>query len=453
MTPDRGPGQAITVQAPNRIDLAGGTTDIYPLCLFMDGGFTVNVAVSVLSAVVIEAGLPHNGTADTAGRAGSATQREGSVDSLPHSPGIRLVSEDLGLTVDAAGLADLPLTGPLGMVGRVVRYLAPKSPFTVRTRNAAPRGSGLGASSALLVALLRGLFEFRNDRRDTDPASEGDSHWGIATRARNSDVAIPCDCPTTGPSGGATGLQGGTAGSSSSKGPGNADGHSVRGDRQSRRYLIDLAADLETACLGVPTGKQDYVAAAYGGFSAIEFGHGGFIRETLPLGSPVIEGIEKRVILAFTGANRFSGMNNWEVTKRYIDNVDGVRETLHGIRDVAREMRGALMAEQWDDVADLVRREWELRRKLAPGVTTEEIEQIMAAAISAGGSPRYTAGSKGGTAGSSSGVAAKVCGAGGGGCMIVIAPPGRREDVKHAMESAGASIMPFRVDMEGVAVR
>ncbi len=425
MTPDRGPGLAITARAPNRIDLAGGTTDIYPLCLFMDGGFTVNVAVSVLSTVVIEPGAgvsagAENGTADTVASQGGTAGSPGSVESLPHSPGIRLVSEDLGLTVEAAGLADLPLTGPLGLVGRVVRYLAPKGPFTVRTRNAAPRGSGLGASSALLVALLKGLFEFRNDRQDTGPA-------------RDSPAASPESIVGCGE--GRDRYGSGTKhvlrrpephrfGSSSGEDP--------------LRYLIDLAADLETACLGVPTGKQDYVAAAYGGFSAIEFGHGGFIRETLPLGSPVIEGIEKRVILAFTGANRFSGMNNWEVTKRYIDNVGGVRETLHAIRDVAREMRGALMAEQWDDVADLVRREWELRRQLAPGVTTEKIEQIMAAAMAAGGSSRS--------------VAAKVCGAGGGGCMIVVAPPGRREDVAGAMESAGASIMPFQVDMEGVRV-
>ncbi len=43
----------ITVTAPNRIDLAGGTTDLYPLYLLMEGGYTVNLAISLSSRVIL----------------------------------------------------------------------------------------------------------------------------------------------------------------------------------------------------------------------------------------------------------------------------------------------------------------------------------------------------------------------------------------------------------------
>ncbi|MEW6347798.1 MAG: hypothetical protein AB1646_01940 [Thermodesulfobacteriota bacterium] len=328
------------VHAPNRIDLAGGTTDIYPLCLFMDGGCTVNVSISVLSTAVVE---------------------------LSPDPVITLISEDQGESVRCRNPSDLPVEGPLGLIGRAVRAVSPGPGLVIRTRNHAPKGSGLGASSALLVALLRGLFQVRNQEI-------------------------------------------------------------------TRRDIIDLAADIETANLGVPTGKQDYVAAAYGGVSAIEFRHGGFLRQTFSDDSLLPEALEQRLILAYTGEGHFSGMNNWEITKRYIDNTDEVRETLHRIRDVAVEMKRSLLREQWDELPRFVEREWELRRTLAPGVTTERIDRIMGAARNAGA------------------LAGKVCGAGGGGCMITMVDPDRRDAVREAMKAAGAELMPFRIDRQGLRV-
>ncbi len=329
-----------TVHAPNRIDLAGGTTDIYPLCLFMDGGCTVNVSISVLSTAVVE---------------------------ISPRPSITLISEDQGASLDCRNPAEIPIEGPLGLIGRAVRALSPCPGLTIRTCNKAPRGSGLGASSALLVAVLKGLFQVRNQE-------------------------------------------------------------------VTRKDIIDLAADIETASLGVPTGKQDYVAAAYGGLSAIEFRHGGFLRETVPDDSPVPEALERRLILAYTGEGHFSGINNWEITKRYIDNIGGVRETLHKIRDVAVEMKESLLRERWDTLPRFVEREWELRRTLAPGVTTDRIDRIMGAARKAGA------------------LAGKVCGAGGGGCLVTVVEPHLRAAVEKAMKAAGAEIMDFLVDRQGLRV-
>jgi len=101
-------------------------------------------------------------------------------------------------------------------------------------------------------------------------------------------------------------------------------------------------------------------------------------------------------------------MNNWEITKRFIDQQGEVRETLVSIRDVARAMGDALLAGDFDTVPYLLSREWDLRRSLAPGISTPRIDAIMAAAKDAGAQ------------------GSKICGAGGGGCMVTMVPSHRR---------------------------
>jgi D-glycero-alpha-D-manno-heptose-7-phosphate kinase len=330
---------AITVTAPTRVDLAGGTTDIYPLYLFMDGGCTVNVAVTVQSRVTF-------------------SEAEGS--------SVRIVSEDLGESVSAAAAEELPVEGPLGLLGRAVKALPPPNGIEMRTLNQAPAGSGLGASSALLVAAVAGLMR-------------------------------------------------------------------LRGEAEDRQKIVDIAANIETAAIGVPTGKQDHIAAAYGGVSLIEFGYRNYDRRTPSLESEHAQRLQQILILTYTGQGRFSGTNNWEITRAFIDGSDEVRRKLLQIRDVARDMSQVLTEGEWDELPPLVNREWSIRRTLAPGVSTPHIDGIMAAAAEAGA------------------LGSKICGAGGGGCMITLAPPTKRTQVEAALVAAGASLIPFELDFQGVA--
>ena len=107
--------------APSRIDLAGGTLDIYPLYLFEEGGVTVNMGIDVGSRVRL---TPR------------ADRR------------IVLRSVDTGAEQSAARLEELELGGALDLVARLVRFYAPETGLDVEMENRAPRGSGLGASSS-----------------------------------------------------------------------------------------------------------------------------------------------------------------------------------------------------------------------------------------------------------------------------------------------------------------
>ena len=118
--------------------------------------------------------------------------------------------------------------------------------------------------------------------------------------------------------------------------------------------------NLEAEVIGVPTGVQDYRPAVYGGIAAIEMGPQGVTRKALTLD---VTALEKRVVLIYTGQSRESGTNNWDITKRHLDGDPGVRELFDGITNTAMEMRQALEAENWVEVARQINREWKLRNR------------------------------------------------------------------------------------------
>jgi D-glycero-alpha-D-manno-heptose-7-phosphate kinase len=192
-----------------------------------------------------------------------------------------------------------------------------------------------------------------------------------------------------------------------------------------------IAQNVEAQIIEVPTGCQDYYPALYGGVSAIRLNADGIHREAVPV---LPEEIESRFVLAYTGMPRRSGINNWEVFKSHIDGDKRVFRNFERIAAIARAMHQALVAADWDAVARLLREEWKLRRTNAPGITTPLIDKLIA------------------VAGKHGGCAAKVCGAGGGGCVIFLVEKGAASRVATAIGEAGARVLPLQVSKGGLRV-
>src|SRR5256886_11808052 len=98
-------------------------------------------------------------------------------------------------------------------------------------------------------------------------------------------------------------------------------------------------------------------------------------------------------------------------------------------------IRRALKRGDWDEVGRQIAAEWDNRKRLAPGVTTSTIDDLMARARAAGAT------------------AAKVCGAGGGGCLFCYGPPDARPAIAEALARGGARVLDFRIEMEGLTIR
>src|SRR5580692_7266484 len=190
-----------------------------------------------------------------------------------------------------------------------------------------------------------------------------------------------------------------------------------------------IAQNVEAQIIEVPTGCQDYYPALYGGVSAIHLDADGIHREAV---SVAPDEIESRFVLAYTGVPRKSGINNWEVFKAHIDGDRRVFRNFEKISQIARSMHQALRSRNWDEIASLLREEWKLRRTNAPGITTPLIDKLIAVAAKNGGR------------------AAKVCGAGGGGCVIFLVEQGAASRVATAIGDNGGRVLPLQVARDGL---
>jgi D-glycero-alpha-D-manno-heptose-7-phosphate kinase len=123
----------IASRAPTRIDLAGGTLDIWPLYLYHEGAVTVNVAITRYASCVVETSA--------------------------HSGAIRLVSRDTRREETFPSLDALCRARRyrLPLLAHLVRYFRPKGGLTLTTDSEAPAGAGIGGSSAMAVAICAAL--------------------------------------------------------------------------------------------------------------------------------------------------------------------------------------------------------------------------------------------------------------------------------------------------------
>ena len=190
-----------------------------------------------------------------------------------------------------------------------------------------------------------------------------------------------------------------------------------------------IAQNVEAQLIRVPTGCQDYYPAMYGGVNAIHLDAAGIRREAIAVAG---DEINQRFVLFYTGAPRQSGINNWEVFKQHVDGDQRVIGNFAEISRIAQAMQRALAAQGWHTVEELIAEEWKLRRTNAPGITTPIIDKLIEVAQRNGAR------------------AAKVCGAGGGGCVIALIEPGSRSRVEEAIREHGGEPLDFQVASGGL---
>jgi len=328
----------IVAKAPCRVDLAGGTLDIWPLYLYHPNAVTVNFAINRYTSCDIEApakGITLKSTDQ------KAQESFASMDEL-----------------DGAGKPRLPL------LARVLQHFRPSGGLRMQTNSESPAGAGIAGSSSLIIAISSALNKLTHAGHDLEKIRE-------------------------------------------------------------------IAQNVEAQIIRVPTGAQDYYPALYGGVSAVELGCAGIRRVAIRVD---LDDLNERIVLAYTGEPRNSGINNWEVTKAYIDGDRKVQRNFEQISAIANGMRDALAKSAWDEAGRLLREEWSNRKKNAPGITTPLIDTLVRVATRSG--------AKG----------AKVCGAGGGGCVFFLVERGAKDRVSSAIQQAGAEVLPVKVSARGVRV-
>jgi D-glycero-alpha-D-manno-heptose-7-phosphate kinase len=203
------------------------------------------------------------------------------------------------------------------------------------------------------------------------------------------------------------------------------------GRKLDREQMRVIAQNVEAQLIKVPTGCQDYYPALYGGVSAIHLDPDGIHHAAVRVAP---EDLDRRFVLVYTGAPRKSGINNWEVFKAHINGDKKIFHNFERIGEIARAMHHALSMADWKQVAKLIREEWKLRKTNSPRISTPMIEKLIAVALRQGA------------------LAAKVCGAGGGGCVVFLTEPENREHISAAIRSYGGHVLPAMVARDGLTV-
>ena len=201
------------------------------------------------------------------------------------------------------------------------------------------------------------------------------------------------------------------------------------GRQVSGEELAERACHIEIERCGKPIGKQDQYIAALGGIRDLQFGPGDEVgSEELGITTAQRLALQQQIMLFYTNVTRRAD----SILAEQNANVSTTLPELDLLRDLAGFAVERLRSGDIDAIGPAVRESWEAKRKLASGVSNEQIDRAVNTALDAG----------------ASGV--KLTGAGGGGFLVVICPmerqPAVRESLSHMRE------LPIRLDRLGSRV-
>lgn len=194
----------------------------------------------------------------------------------------------------------------------------------------------------------------------------------------------------------------------------------------------ELASSIERHELGILGGKQDHYASTIGGINFMEFMDEDVKTSRLKIAPEVCYELEKNLLLCYSGRSRPSGNIHQNVTDAYMNKEEKTRTALRNMKDIARSAKDALLSGELSDFGQLLNENWANQKTLHPSVTNEHIDHLFNTALRHGA------------------IGGKVCGAGGGGCLVFCCEPDQEHRVRQNLEASGAKIIDFNFDFGGL---
>lgn len=328
----------MVVISPTRVDLAGGTLDLWPLYTFLGGAVTVNFAIDIFTEVTVEE---------------------------LESPKIIIDLPNVKFKREFNNINDVYKSkfNEVKFIVPHLRYWNQKTGLNILINSQSPVGGGLGGSSSTTVGLCK-AFSILGNRHLTD------------------------------------------------------------------HELVDLAHNLEAQILNKLTGTQDYVPAIRGGLNFIHYNMHGvkFENESFPQ-----ELLEHHGFLLYTGQPHHSGLNNWEVIKKAVLSDKETIKALIQLQLIAREMEIVFKEMKWDGLKKLFDLEYKWRLKLSKHFSSTKIEAVKRLV-------------------SKKHASVKICGAGGGGCVLIWCHRPNKTEVMEECQSAGFRVFNIKAMESGFKV-
>lgn len=191
--------------------------------------------------------------------------------------------------------------------------------------------------------------------------------------------------------------------------------YASQGRKIDNREAAEAASRLEIELVGEPIGKQDQYAAAFGGFNIFQFNPDGSVDVTpLLLDYKRKLDLEDHILMFFTGITRAAS----SVLIEQKANITNKFETLQEMANAVLRFRDLLVVGDFEGLGNMLHDHWLKKKSLAHGISNPVIDDL------------YQSGTDSGAWGG------KVVGAGGGGCLLFLADPAKKNAIREAMGRA-----------------
>ena len=198
------------------------------------------------------------------------------------------------------------------------------------------------------------------------------------------------------------------------------------GEQVTAERLAKEACDIEINVLKKPIGKQDQYIAAYGGLRKIVFNTDDSVTvRSLPFDRDMRIRLGSNILLHFTNITRSADV----ILREQKKNTSNKFSFLSDLSGLVPVLERELELSNYDALGFLLKKNWELKKQLAKGITKPEIDKMVDLASSNG----------------ATGV--KIAGAGGGGFLLSYVPRNSQDEFRKSMEAY--TELPFMLDPFG----
>ena len=196
--------------------------------------------------------------------------------------------------------------------------------------------------------------------------------------------------------------------------------------------IAEKAYQIERIDMGIQGGRQDQYAATFGGFNFIEFTKDAVIVNPLRISADVLNELHYNLLLCYTGSTRLSARIIETQVQGYKQREADAVGAMDELKQIARELKNALLQGRLDDFGNLLHTAWINKKKMARQISNDHIEELYEVA--------RVNGALGG----------KITGAGGGGYMFFYCEFGKKHLVAEKLEKHGAQVVDFNFDANGL---
>ena len=182
-------------------------------------------------------------------------------------------------------------------------------------------------------------------------------------------------------------------------------------------------------------GRQDQYASVYGGFNSLEFlGDSNVNVEKLNISKSFKQKIEENLILFYTGEPHISGNMVKEQVKSYMEHKETSKKFLDKLKDLAYQMRDSILSEDFERFGELLSEDLKYKTEFNPLLTTNYMKELNRLILNNGG------------------IGGRVCGAGGGGCMIWLVNPNSKKKISELLLNQQGKLIEFKFTHKGLEI-